>query len=295
MDSRSFARISAALLGAGICLTPAIGTAQAAAPQKPAPAVAVSRPRPAIVAKPWAFPRTADGQPDLQGYWNPREVGGSADDVQDGSDYGDVLIMGAEMLPADVIADPPDGKIPYRPEAAAIKEARFKERHNPAFEMRDPTSSRCHLPGVPRQQYLSSFQIVQTRGYVLLLFERQHTYRIIPLDQRPPLNSNIKLWMGDSRGRWEGNTLIVNVTNNNDLTWFDRAGNYHSDALQVVERWTFNQPDRIDYEATMTDPKAYTRPWTIRFHFERNKTPAFELLEEACYEGIQMDQDKYAK
>jgi hypothetical protein len=241
----------------------------------------------------WTPTRLPDGQPDIQGYWNPREIGASADDVQDGSDYGDVYIMGQEMQPADVIVDPPDGKIPYLPEALAIKERRFANRHNPVHTMRDPTSSRCLLPGVPRQQYLSNFQIVQTKGHVLFLFERQHTFRVVPLDGRAHLGKDIPLWMGDSRGRWEGNTLVIDVSNNSAMTWFDRAGNYHSDALHVVERWTPVSRDRINYEATMTDPKAYSRPWTIAFYFARNNNKGFELLEEACYEGIKMDSDKY--
>jgi len=242
----------------------------------------------------WTPTRLPDGQPDIQGYWNPREIGASADDVQDGSDYGDVYIMRQEVQRADVIVDPADGKIPYLPDALAIKQRRFENRHNPIPTMRDPTSSRCLLPGVPRQQYLSNFQIVQTKGYILFLFERQHTYRIVPLDGRSHVGKDIPLWMGDSRGQWEGNTLVIDVTNNSAMTWLDRAGNYHSDALHVVERWTPVSADRIDYRATMTDPKAFSRPWTIAFSFGRNLQKGFELLEEACYEGIELDSDKYA-
>jgi hypothetical protein len=102
------------------------------------------------------------------------------------------------------------------------------------------------------------------------------------------------MWMGDSRGRWEGNTLVIDVTNHNDLTWFDQAGGYHSDALHVVERLTFVDADTINYEATLEDPKAYTRPWKIAFTILRHKEEGFELLEDACFEGVQGDANLYA-
>jgi hypothetical protein len=120
----------------------------------------------------------------------------------------------------------------------------------------------------------------------VLLFDFNHTNRIIPLDGRPRLAENMKLWMGDSRGRWEGNTLVVDVTNHNDRTWLDRSGNLHTDALHVVERWTFVDADTIRYEATLEDPKAYTRPWTIGLNLLRIKEEGYEFWEQACYEGF---------
>jgi hypothetical protein len=122
-------------------------------------------------------------------------------------------------------------------------------------------------------------------GKVILTYEFNHAYRVIPVDGTPHIAENIKLWMGDSRGRWEGNTLVVDVTNHNDRTWFDLVGSFHSDALQVVERYTIVDPDRIDYQATITDPKVFTQPWTIAFSLTRNKQPGFEHLEMACHEG----------
>jgi hypothetical protein len=106
---------------------------------------------------------------------------------------------------------------------------------------------------------------------------------VIPLDARPHVGSDIKLWMGDSRGHWEGNTLVVDVTNNNDQTWFAIVGSFHSDALHMTERWTQTAPDHIVYIVTMEDPKVYTRPWKLRVDFRRQ--PVDEQWENAVWEG----------
>ena len=118
----------------------------------------------------------------------------------------------------------------------------------------------------------------------MILYESNHAYRIIPLDGRPHIGENIKLFNGDSRGRWEGNTLVVDVTNQNDRTWLDYLS-FHGDGLHVTERWTPVDPDRIDYRATLTDPTMFTRPWTIVYSFNREKTEGFEILEDARHEG----------
>jgi hypothetical protein len=130
-----------------------------------------------------------------------------------------------------------------------------------------------------------AFQIVQTPGYVVFFFGNSHAYRIIPTDGRPHLGKNVKLWQGNSRGRWEGNTLVVDVTNQNDRTWFDSHGTFHSDAVHVVERYTFVDPDTIRYEARIEDPTVFTRPWTLALPLRRNKEAGIELWEEACHEG----------
>ena len=117
------------------------------------------------------------------------------------------------------------------------------------------------------------------------LLEYSHAYRIIPTTAGPHAPSSVRLWQGDSRGRWEGNTLVVDVTNSNGLTWFDNAGNFFSDAVHVVERFTLIDADTIHYEARIDDPKVFTRPWTMVSAFRRNKEPGYELLEQACYEG----------
>ena len=248
------------------------------------------------VAKPWSPARLPDGQPDVQGvgYWAAKIGADEADDIEKGSDPIHATIMGRPALPSNLISDPPDRTIPYTAAAAAIKNRRLANRHHPTdVKLRDPIA-RCLLGGVPRFQYLSQFQLLQTPGYVVFLYQFEHAFRVVPLDGRPPVADNIKLWMGDSRGRWEGNTLVIEVRNHNDLTWFDQAGGYHSDALYVVERLTFVDADTISYEATFQDPKAYTKPWKIAFPIVRHKETGFELLEDACFEGVQGDAALYA-
>jgi hypothetical protein len=137
--------------------------------------------------------------------------------------------------------------------------------------------------------YQGMFQILQSPGYVVILQEFNHAYRIIPLESRPHVPDNIKLWMGDSRGRWDGNTLLVDVTSKNDRTRFDIVGDFHSDAVHIRERFTFVDSDTIRYEATFEDPKVYTRPFTIGLRFGRavrgEEAKTYGLMEEACREG----------
>jgi hypothetical protein len=126
-------------------------------------------------------------------------------------------------------------------------------------------------------------RILQFPKYIAILHEFGHHYRVIYLDGRPPVGDTLKLWMGDSRGRWEGNTLVVDVTNHNDRTWFDIVGSFHSDAMRVQERWTFASADRIDYVATIEDPKVFARPWKLAVTMGRNKPE--EQWESAICEG----------
>ena len=242
---------------------------------------------PAATAKPWSPARLPDGQPDVQGegFWSADIGTDEADDIEKGSDALHAKMAGRPVLPSDMIVDPPDHTIPYTSAAQAIKNRRFANRHNPNLQLRDPIF-RCLLAGVPRFEFLQPFRIIQNPGYVLFLYQYEHAFRVITLDGRPHLEENIKLWRGDSRGRWEGNTLVVDVTNNNALTWIDQAGAYHSDALHVVERFAFVDANTINYEATLEDPKAYTRPWKIAFTHKRTAEQGFELLEDACIEGL---------
>jgi hypothetical protein len=242
---------------------------------------------PAATTKAWSPARLPDGQPDVQGegFWSADIGTDEADDIEKGSDALHAKMAGRPVLPSDMIVDPPDHTIPYTPAAQAIKNRRFANRHDPDLQVRDPIF-RCLLAGVPRFEFLQLFRIIQNPGYVLFLYQYEHAFRVIPLDGRPHLEQNIKLWRGDSRGRWEGNTLVVDVTNNDARTWFDQAGAYHSDALHVVERFTFVDANTINYEATIEDPKAYTRPWKIAFTHKRNPEKGFELYEDACIEGL---------
>ena len=249
-------------------------------------------------------PRTPDGQPDMQGYWS---TGGSAGmatyNVEGGENEvhlelsrgcaqgiecsSEQISRAAARKPdASIIVDPPDGKVPFQPWAAAKKRDIVENHTNPLPQHLDPMA-RCYPAGVPRATYqeYEAFQIIQTPGYVVMVYEFLHSYRIIPLTSDARLPEGIKLWMGDSRGRWEGNTLVVDVTNHNDKTWFDIVGTFHSDALRIVERWTLAAADTIRYEATIEDRKVFTRPWKIAFTLSRNKEPGFELVEVACVEG----------
>jgi hypothetical protein len=238
----------------------------------------------------WNAPRTPDGQPDMQGFWaNQRRL--ATYNIEAAADPQHVFLSGVQTDETSLIIDPPDRKIPYQPWARA-KRTDVLEHHTnlTKWEYVDP-HTRCFLSGVPRMLYQGNLQIVQPPGYVVILQEFNHGSRIIPLDRRPHVGDNIKLWMGDSRGHWEGNTLIVDVTNNNDKTWFDLVGDFHSDALRISERYTLVNSDQIDYTATFDDPKVYTRPFTIALNFRRNvsgeQAKTYELFEEACHEGNQ--------
>lgn len=144
----------------------------------------------------------------------------------------------------------------------------------------DPTAH-CFPAGVPRSMYLpAAVHIIQTAEYVVFLHERM-SWRIVPLDGRPHLPDSVRLWLGDSSGRWEGDTLVVDTANLNGKTWVNEGGEIVSFAEHVVERLTPDGPDTVRYEATVTDPVVYTRPWTIAFPFKREN---FELIESPCHE-----------
>lgn len=213
-------------------------------------------------------PRTAGGHPDLQGIWQVRNT--AHWDLQHHP--------GSYKTPAGlgVVVDPPDGSIPYQEWALKQKQANFEGR-----ETLDPYES-CYLAGVPRTMYLPfPFQIFQTDEEVLILSEYVHTWRWIPLFELPRYPS-YESWMGDPRGRWEGDTLVVETIGFNGQTWFDNAGNFHSEALTVTERFTLTDADTIMYEATIEDPSVFTRPWTIRMPIYRHRD-LDQILEYECY------------
>jgi len=220
------------------------------------------------------FSRLADGKPDMQGYWETRNFFSAFDlETHEKAAFG---------VPAGhgVVVDPPNGKIPYQPWALEKKKD-ILEHH-----LFDDPQAHCWLSGVPRQMYTPfGFQILQPPGYVVLLYEAFHSYRIIPLDRRPHASAAIHMFEGDSRGHWERDTLVVDVTNQNEKTWFDMAGNFHSDALHVIERYTMTDLNTIQYEATLEDPKVFTQPWKIVFELGRNREPDYEQMEYACVEG----------
>ena len=227
-------------------------------------------------AKAFNPPRTPDGVPDFQGTWQRAFT--SQDVEEHGSGFG---IQAGPSL----VVDTPDRKIPYQPWALEFRKGIVDRFISPLAS--------CFPPGVPRHTIApAAHQIVQTPGYVMHLLEYSHSYRIIPTTGEPHAGSRIKLWQGNSRGRWEGNTLVVDVTNTNGLTWLDNAGNFVSDQLHVVERFTMVDRDTIHYEARLEDPRVYTRPWTMVSALTRNKEAGFEVWEQACHEGNQSVEDQ---
>ncbi len=203
-------------------------------------------------AQVYKAPRTSDGKPDLQGIWETRNAANF-----------------------DVSETAEGHEIPYLP--AALEREQKADRVDPI--------AHCAMPGVPRITYMPfPFQILQRPGYVVIMYEYLHDQRIIQTTPREHLEG-IDFWLGDSVGHWEGETLVVDVTNLNDRTWLDSARHTHSDALHVVERYTRTGPDTITYEATIEDPKTYSRPWKISMPLHRNTQPGFELRDQECTEG----------
>src|SRR6266850_8459407 len=180
------------------------------------------------------------------------------------------------------------GKIPYQPWAAARKKENFEKRlaRPTAHDLNDTTGdpeAKCYLPGVPRATYMGfPFQIIHTAKQVLLSYEFASATRAVFLDRKPKPPSDS--WMGWSIGSWDGDTLVVDVKAFNDKTWFDRAGNFHSDALHLVERFSLVTPDVIWYEVTIEDPNVFTRPWRIAMPVYRRMEPNIQLLEYQCIE-----------
>ena len=191
-----------------------------------------------------------------------------------------------------MVTDPPDGRVPLRPEAAARRDRLLARRSDTYDNM--SVYTRCITRGVPGALipnfYNAGNLILQTPGYVVVLTEMIGEARIVPLDDRPPLGRAIGLWMGDSRGRWEGETLVVETTRFNGKGWITpnlNAGRMHGvpagRGLRVVERFTRVSADRLDWRATVEDPRSYTAPWTIELPLARD--PSYDLYEYACHEG----------
>ena len=234
-------------------------------------------------------PRTPDGQPDIQGLYNPVGTFYNIEDLEYQSLYQN-FAPNPSARGKSLVIDPPDGKVPYLPWAAQLRQPIYKLHGDPTPQWVDPNAM-CWPQGVPRHVNNREFEIFQPPGHVVIFNLAHHTYRVIPVDGSPHIPENVKLWLGDSRGRWEGNTLVVDVTNHNDQTWFDVMASFHSDAMRITERFTPVSADRIDYRAEITDPKVYTRPWTFAIHFNRNKEAGAEVYEEACVEGNQRNME----
>ena len=221
-------------------------------------------------------PRTADGKPDLNGIWQALNTANW--DIQEHSAApGPVAALGATDAIPPGLAVVEGGEIPYLPEAAK------KQRENFANRLTGDPEIKCYLPGVPRATYMPQpFQIIQGAKSIMIAYQYAGAVRTIPLYDPGP--SPAPSWMGWSVGHWDGETLVVDVTALNDQTWFDRAGDFHSDALHVVERYTPRSPDTLVYEAVIEDPKVFSRPWKISMPLYRRVEKNAQLLEFRCIE-----------
>jgi hypothetical protein len=263
--------------------------------------------------KPFTPARTPDGQPDLQGMYtrngvvgleanppeNPIDPSGknslSVSTRDDGlGPYPKIFGQGGAVLRggqgrqkrAAGIVDPPDRNLPWRPEEDA-KRRDFLLHMNPPADLRHvELNARCVLPGLFQgEDNNNPYQFLQRAGEVVILYDYNHTSRVIHLDGRPHLGNNIHLFMGDSIGHWEGNTLVVDTTNF-ERTSYSREIPYLSDALHTVERFTIEDADSIAYEVTIDDERLFTKPWKVAGYFGR-VPKGVESLEFACAEGSQ--------
>jgi hypothetical protein len=232
----------------------------------------------AFAQEPYRAPRTPDGHPDLQGIWQALNTA-----VWNIEDHAPELgVPGGQGIVEG-------GEIPYLPTALGLRQENFKKR------LTDDPEAKCYMAGVPRITYMPyPFQIVQQGDQVSILYEYVHTVRNIYLNSPHP-KGPIQWWMGDSRGRWEGETLVADVVHFTDQTWFDRSGNYHSAALHVVERYTRTSPDHILYEATIEDPKVFSRPWKISLPLYRRQERNVRLLEYECYAYLEAQKERPAR
>ena len=274
-------------------------------------------------------PRTPDGQPDLQGLWTnetitpferPSQLAGKAFFTEEEAaeleqrtarrraesdstprpgvvgSYNRIWFDSGEKVlstrQTSLVVDPPDGRVPVRPEAEQKRDFNFA--HNADSYEYMSVWDRCLSRGIPGSMfpagYNNAYRILQVPGYVVILYEMIHDARIIPIDARPHIAPNIRQWMGDARGRWEEDTLVVETTNFHDRGWIASSsaggrikGIPTSDALYVVERFTRVDEDTIQYEVTIEDPNVYTKPWTVAMPLTRD--PDYRIFEYACHEG----------
>ena len=224
-------------------------------------------------------PRTSDGKPDFTGIW--QAMNSANWDLQaHEARRGPVIALGAAFsIPASpgVVEG---NEIPYLPAAAAKKKENAEN-----WLTRDP-EIKCFMPGVPRMTYMPyPFQIIQGKDTILMASEFASASRTVRMNTRE--KSPTDTWMGWSVGRWDGNTLVIDVTDQIDQTWFDRAGDFHSEALHVTERYTPIDRNTISYEATMEDPKVFTRPWKISMPLYRHVEKNAQLMEYKCVEFVE--------
>jgi len=284
--------------------------------------------QPTRASKGWTPSKTPDGQPNLQGVWTnatitpferpaglrdkaflteaeaerferqaattrdeeaPPRAGDVGNYNQFWFDSGDRVVSTRRT---SLVIDPPDGRVPLRPEAEAGRD--YASAHQgDSYELMS-VWDRCITRGVPGGMfpagYNNAYEILQAPGFVVILYEMIHEARIIPIDGRPHLPAHVRSWNGDPRGRWEGSTLVVDTTNYNDKGWIATQaaagrikGVRQTESLHVVERFTPMDANTIDYQVTIDDPRMFKSPWTVAIPLHRN--PTYRLYEYACHEG----------
>jgi hypothetical protein len=222
------------------------------------------------------LPRTPDGKPNLNGIWQAMNTANW--DLRDHAAGPSLVVaLGAEGAEPGGLGVVEGGEIPYLPAAKKQRDANFAQRLTADPEIK------CYLPGVPRANYMPyPFQILQSEKSLFFAYEYDGAVRNIYLQDPGPAPADS--WMGQSFGHWEGDTLVIDVTGLDERTWLDRAGDFHSDALHVVERYTLRNPEVLDYEATVEDPKVFSRPWKIRMPLYRHAEKDARLMEFKCVE-----------
>jgi hypothetical protein len=249
-------------LAAGI----ALGQAPAPAPARAATPAAAG----------YRAPRAFDGHADLSGIWFTMS---SANwDLQDHSPQQGPMwelgAIGAEPAGQSVVEG---GTIPYLPAALAKKKQNWDNRRTT-----DP-EAKCYMPGIPRANYMPyPFQIIQSPTGILFVYEYASSNRLVNMGK--PVEAGSDTWMGTNNGKWEGETLVIDVTGLNGLAWFDRAGDFSSDQLHVVERFTRTDATHMNYQATIEDPKTFSKPWKINLTLYKRVEKNAQLLEFKCVE-----------
>ena len=220
---------------------------------------------------PYSPRRLWDGKtPDFRGIWQTR---GTAHVNIEGHPGGNGLAPSPSL-----IVDPADGKIPYKPEALARRRENYRNRATA-----DP-SSKCYQAGVPRATYVAMpLQILQSPGNFAIVYQENHAFRVFHPEGRPHFDAT-DWWMGDTRYRWDGDTLVADVAAMTDLAWLDQAGHFHSTEFHVVEKYRMTGANTIEYEARIEDPAVYTRPWTLRTALYRVTRPGARIIEDECLE-----------
>lgn len=225
--------------------------------------------------KAFSMPKTKDGKPNLNGFW--QAMNSANWDITPHSHSPGLSTIGALGSTPPGLGITEGLQLPYLPEARA------KQKENYAKRWKEDPEARCYMPGVPRVMYMPyPVHFIQNPQMIMMVSEYKSALRTVYMvdQKKAPADS----WMGWSNGKWEGETLVIDSTGFNDRSWFDRAGNHHSDQLHVVERITATSADHLNYEATITDPQVFSKSWKISFPLYRRMEKNLEIMEFRCVE-----------